>query len=787
MKLALGKALRKGAAQLLKKLDRSSDDHAAPVAVTDQADEGQSFDDIEKRLPTPIADSQNLPSDQLQAIIHLFAQGHLQQALVDATNTLKRFPDSAVLYNIAGACHAGLMQFDDAIASYTQALTIDSNYAKAHNNMAIALNAKGESKAAIASCKKALEIDPDYADAYNNMANFLKDRGDLEAAIDSYKQALKITPDDAKVHNNMGITLCAKGDLDTAIESYKQALIIQPDYAEAYLNIGVALQNMGDLGAAIDSYKQALIIQPDYAEAYLNIGLVLCVKGYPEASIDNFEQAIKSKPNYAEAYYSMGNAQVDKGDIDGGIESYEMALKIKPDYQAARADKLHQQSQICDWSALEQDRDLIARLGVSTEAIEPFAALALEDAPERHRVRSELYTKKNYGNKTPLPSIIAPLQKPKRLRIGYFSADFNEHPVAYLIAKVLEIHDHKNFEVYGYSIGSPIDDNMRHRLIKAFDVFNDVDFMSDRDVALLARQNKIDIAIDLMGYTKNSRPGIFFYRAAPVQISYLGYPGSMGADFIDYIIADLTLIPVKNQKYYSEKPIYLPHHYQAQDDTLLISDEIPSRHTLGLPEEGFIFCAINNSYKITMTEFDIWMRILSKVEGSVLWLLESNQWAKINLLKEAQARGIAEQRLIFAKRVNHKQYLAQFKIADLYLDSFYYNAGATASNALWAGLPVLTKPGEGYTARMAASLLSSIDLSELVTHSLKEYESLALELATNPQRLSEIRNTLAENRLSTPLFNTALYTKHLENGYEQAYQRYYDGKQPKAITVTEDC
>jgi protein O-GlcNAc transferase len=635
------------------------------------------------RLSEPSTKSQDPPSEQLHSIINLFTRGQLQQALSDASQMLERFPNSAVLYNIAGASNAGLMQFDAAINSYKQSLKIKPDYAKAYNNMAIALNAKGDPEAAVECCKQALKIEPDNADAYNNMGIALNDKGDSEAAVASYKQALNIKPDDAEVYNNMGVALVAQGALDA------------------------------------------------------------------------------------------------------GIKSYEMALKIKPDYQDARVNKLKQQSRICDWTALEQDRDLITKLGISTESISPFSILPLEDCPERHRVRSEILTKKLYGYKTPLPPAVRPPQKPQRLRIGYFSADFREHPVAYLMAKVLEMHDRNRFEVYGYSIGPATDDDMRKRLIKAFNVFVDVHDMNDQDVALLARQDKIDIAIDLTGYTKNYRASIFAYRAAPVQINYLGYPGTMGADFIDYIIADQTLIPMDSQKFYSEKPIYLPHHYQAQDNTLSISDDTPSRLDLGLPDKGFVFCAINNSYKIRVTEFDVWMRLLGHVDGSVLWLLESNKWVKDNLLKEAHLRGISADRLVFAKKVSHEKYLAQFRQADLYLDTFNYNAGATASNALWAGLPVLTKLGESYTARMAGSLLASIGLSELITHSAAGYEKLALALATNPERLAKIRQTLVDNRLSTPLFDTALFTKHLENGYQQVYQRYYDSKLPEAIFVSE--
>ena len=713
--------------------------------------QGQAFDQLEKRLSESSANLQDPPTDQLQPIINIYTQGQLQQALSDASQMLERFPNSVVLYNIAGASNAGLLQFDKAIDNF----------------------------------KRALKINPDNAGTYNNIGSALKEKGDLEKAVASYKKALKIKPDYAEAYYNLGIALKDNGDLEAAIASYKKAIKIKPDYSEAYNNLGVALQDKGDSDAAIDSYKQALKIKPDFAESCRNMGISLQNKGNIKAAIASYEEAIKLKPYDAETYYNMGVALVERGALDAGIKSYDMALNINPGHQVARVNKLHQQLHICDWTALAQDRDLIAMLGTSTESIEPFTILSLEDAPERHRVRSQIFNKKLYGYKTPLLPTVKPSQKPQRLRIGYFSADFYEHPVTYLMAKVLEEHDRMRFEVYGYSIGPAKDDDMRQRLINAFDVFIDVRDMNDQDITQLARQDKIDIAIDLTGYTKNSRPSIFAYRAAPVQINYLGYPGTMGANFIDYIIADQTLIPMDSQKFYSEKPIYLPHHYQAQDNTLPISDYTPSRLDLGLPEDGFVFCCFNNNYKISPSEFDIWMRLLGHVDDSVLWLLESNKWVKVNLLKEAKLRGISADRLVFAQKVSHEKYLAQFRRADLFLDTFNYNAGATASHSLWAGLPVLTKLGEGYTARMAGSLLPSIGLSELATHSEEDYESLALALATDPERLAKIRQTLADNRLSTPLFDTELFIKHLEDGYQQVYQRYYDGKLPEAIFVPE--
>ena len=370
-----------------------------------------------------------------------------------------------------------------------------------------------------------------------------------------------------------------------------------------------------------------------------------------------------------------------------------------------------------------------------------------------------------------------------RLRIGYFSADFSEHPVAYLIASVLETHDRKQFEIYGYSIGPFNNGKMRQRLIKAWDAFNDVHTMSDYNIAMLARQDKIDIAIDLTGYTKNHRVGIFAYRAAPVQINYLGYPSTMGTDFMDYIIADTVLIPVGYEQYYSESILRLPNTYMPTDNTRQISTRKITRSEMGLPKVGFVFCCFNNNYKISSREFDIWMRILHKVKGSVLWLRKSNVWSEDNLRAEAVSRGIDSTRLVFAGLAPMDEHLARQKLADLFLDTFIFNAHTTATEALWVGLPVVTKIGKGFAARVAASLLTAIDLPELITETEQEYETLILQLATNPKDLEYFRKKLADNRLSSSLFDTRLFTINLEEGYLKACKLYYDGKLPKDIFV----
>ena len=376
-----------------------------------------------------------------------------------------------------------------------------------------------------------------------------------------------------------------------------------------------------------------------------------------------------------------------------------------------------------------------------------------------------------------------PSKRPKRIRIGYFSTDFKEHPVAYLIAKVLKQHNHDQFEVFGYSVHGSSSCEMRQRLEKSFDSFKDVQSMSDRDIAQQARYDEIDIAIDLNGYTQNARTGIFAYRAAPIQINYLGYPGTMGSNFMDYIVADKSLIPVENQKYFNEKQLYLPHTYLPTDDSRELSKKKITRGDMRLPDNAFVFCCFNNNYKISPTEFDIWMRLLTKVENSVLWLRQSNQFSIKNLKNEAQKRNVDPSRLVFANKAPIDEHLARQRLADLFVDTFSFNAHSTAADALWAGLPVVTKLGLGFAARVAGSLLNAVGLPELVTDTEQDYEALILELATNSTKLAKIKEKLATNRLRQPLFNTKLYTMHLENGFHQAYQNYFDGNPPQTIIV----
>ncbi|MDC1194859.1 tetratricopeptide repeat protein, partial [Pseudomonadota bacterium] len=546
-------------------------------------------------------------------------QGKLDEALEAQKKSIELMPNYADDYNNLGITLQCQGKLDKAIDAYKKALLLKPDYALAYSNMGNSLKDQGKLDEALEAHKKSIELMPNHAEVYNNIGITLKNQGKLEEAIDAYNKALSLKPNYTEAYSNMGNALKDQGNFDEALEAHKKSIELIPNYVQAYINIGNVLSDQGIFDQAIIFYNQALSIRPDYAEAYNNIGVALKEQRKLEEAINALKKAILLKPNYAEAYRNMGNIYRDLGQLEKGIDAYEKALTIKPNYEIARAEKLYELARICDWDVIKKDGDLIPLLGTTHQFITPFSLLSLEDAPERHRIRSKIYAEARYlQNSLPFPNISS--KTPGRIRIGYFSADFKEHPVGYLIAKVIEQHNRDKFEIFGYSLVNKKEDELQKQFTTSFDVFNDVSKISDKNVALMSRNDNIDIAIDLTGYTENSRSAIFAYRAAPIQINYLGYPGTLGADHIDYIVTDQYVVPPENQKYFTEKQIYLPNTYMPTDNTREISTRYISKKEFNLTEGSFVFCCFNNSYKITSKEFDIWMRLLNKVEKSVLWL-----------------------------------------------------------------------------------------------------------------------------------------------------------------------
>ena len=708
----------------------------------------------------------------------------LDEALTRYEQAVKLAPDFADAYNNRGTALQELKRLDEALASYEQAIKLRPDYAEAYSNRGHALQELKRLDEALASFDEVIKRKPDSAEAYNNRGTALGELKRLDEALASYDAAIKRKPDYAEAYYNRGRALQELKRLDEALESYAQAIKLRPDYLEAHNNSGNALQELKRLEEALASYELAITLEPGFAEAYCNRGLALQELKRLDEALDSCEQAIKLRPDFAEAYRNRGNALQELKRLDEALDSYDKALSIEPGFEFLFGSRLHLKMRMCDWSDAEsQITELFQKVQLNEKVTSPFPVLAITDSSALQRKAAEIWVNDKYPASLALPKFPR-RQKTGKIRIGYFSADFRNHPVAFQTAGLFETHDRSRFELTGFSFGPNMQDEMTQRMEAAFGRFVDVRAHSDKEVALLSRNLEIDIAVDLGGFTQDSRTKIFALRAAPLQVSYLGYPATMGAEYIDYIIADGVLIPNASRQYYAEKVAYLPNSYFVNDRARAVAEKTFSREELGLPATGFVFCCFNNSYKINPDTFDGWMRILGQVEGSVLWLSEANPTAVLNLRKEAEARGIRAARLIFAKRMLlMEEHLARLRAADMFIDTFPYNAHATGSDALWAGLPVLTRVGHTFAGRVAASLLNAIGLPELITKTQSEYEALAIELATNPDRLIQIRKKLEANRLAAPLFDTELFTRHMENAYVQMYERYHADLPPDHIYV----
>ena len=548
----------------------------------------------------------------------------------------------------------------------------------------------------------------------------------------------------------------------------------------------MALQELGRQEEAISSFSRASAINPNFAGAHNNLGLVFEKLGRPEEAIASFNRALAINPNYAGALNNLGFSLQELGRLDEAIACFSRAVNLDPHHAAYQAQMLHQLRRICDWHRLGTSLSDIAKnleVDANTRLTPPpFLLFSLSDDPLFQNRLASCWTTSMFGEKNGFGAH-TPKSSSGVINIGYFSADFHNHATMYLMARLLEVHDRSKFRIHAYSYGPEANDGMRSRLVGAVDVFHDVRSLGDKEVAELSRRDGIDIAVDLKGLTGYARMGIFAYRAAPIQASYLGYPGTTGAPYMDYVIADPVVIPETDRQYYSEKVVHLPNSYQVNDDTRAISETTATRAECGLPESGIVFCCFNKAYKIDPEVFEIWMRLLGRVHGSALWLFKDNAWAEENLRKEAQKSGIEPGRIIFASPMPLPDHLARHRLADLFLDTFDYNAHTTASDALWAGLPLVTRMGASFASRVSGSLLNALNMPELSTTTSEDYEALALDLATNPENLLKIKAKLQKNIKTAPLFNTELFARHIEDAYTLMYQRYQDGLRPDHIKI----
>lgn len=656
------------------------------------------------------------------------------------------------LHGMMGEALQAVGQLDEATDSYRRAVTLAPNSAPIHANLGNAFLQRGMLEEAVAAYQRALGLDPRSAATHNNLGNALTQLGRFDEAIAAYGCALAADPTYATAHNNLGDVFRARHEFGRATECYRQALTIEPDYALAHCNLGIALTDQGSPDEAIVSLRRAISIAPTFVAAHVNLGNALravFTQARYEEALASYDRAVALKADSIEALSNRAEVLRELGRYEESARDYAQVLSIDPANDLARGGMLTIGVLTCAWdSYAENVRGVTESIVAAKHTIAPFIFLYISGSPTDQLRCAEAYVRSEHIRRSPLWT--GERYSHPKIKVAYLSGDLYNHATAYLMAGLFEAHDRSRFETTAVSFGPDLHDEMTARLGTAFDRFLHIGSNGDRDVALLLKKLEIDIAVDLKGYTRGARPGVLAYRPAPIQVNFLGYPGTMAVDHIDYILADRVVIPEDQQMLFNEKVVYLPDSYQPNDAARRIGERTLARSEAGLPENGFVFCSFNNSGKITPQIFDIWIRLLRRVHGSVLWLLEDNVAAVQNLRHEAIRRDIAANRLIFAPRVKSEDHLARQRLADLMLDTLPYNAHTTASDALWAGVPIVTCAGSSFAGRVAASLLHAVGLPELVAGSLEEYEALALEFAEHQAALAAIKAKLATNRETYP-------------------------------------
>ncbi len=663
------------------------------------------------------------------------------------------------LFSQALAAHrAG--QLDIAATLYRQILSHSKKQFAPLHLLGVIEGQRGNLAEGIRQISKAIKLNPHSADAYLNLGRMQGELGDLPNAERNLRKALAINPASGLASGNLAAVLRRLERFEEALSCVDAALAREPANAIAIVNRANILFDLERYDEAKAAYQHALRINQRDHEAWLGLGATENRLKNPEGAVAALKHAVAIKPESLEAWLSLGHAFENMGRHEETAAVTERAIGLNPQATFASGMQAYAKKSLCDWSHTAEEREAcIAGIRRGEPAAAPFASLLLMDHPADQLKCAALYAQ-TVGARQPEPVWRGEHYRHDRIRVAYLSGDFRDHPVAHLMAGMLEHHDRIRFETFGISL-SPSDSSAEQRRIgAALTHFHAVHDKNDAEVAALLRKLEIDIVIDLIGYTQGTRPGILARRSAPVQVNYLGYPGTMGTRHHDYLIADRTVIPTEEQKFYSEQVVHLPDCYLPNDRTRAIADQAPSRAEEGLPAKGFVFCGFNNPFKLSPEIFDVWMRLLGEVEGSVLWLRNIKGKAPDNLRREAEARGIAGERIVFARRAERMEdHLARHRLADLFLDTLNYNAHTSACDALWAGLPLITCIGSTFAGRVGASVLKAVGLPELITTSLADYEALALKLAREPTTLAGIKARLASQRLTAPLFDTARFTR----------------------------
>jgi len=703
-----------------------------------------------------------------------------------------------------------------SLEAYRRALAIDPSHLEALNNLADSLTAMERMAEALPLLERALALQPDYVPALNNRANLLQllhrtadalqdfDRavalsqghpyvlfnraGALmtlkryaEAEADC-RRALAQAPNHVGALFNLGKALAGQGKLDDALATSDTLIALQPGNPAAWCDRGSLLAGMHRHREAWACLDKALAIEPDYADAWFASGMLYSSFLQHDAALNCFRRVFALQPGNAEASVRLAEALRRLGRDEEALAAFQETLRIDQDYPFVRGQaawlKLHR----CNWEGVDADIEATLRaVRDGKRAAPPLDLLAMSGDAEGQLRCARTFVAHAFP---PPPATLWQGERysNRRIRIAYLSADFRDHPVSYLIAGLLEQHDRSRFETYGLALEQQGASQLGARVKGAFEHFSLVKETSDEEIARWLREQQIDIAIDLMGHTTFARTKVFALRPCPVQVSYLGFPATAGAQYLDYIIADAYVIPPGMEPHYAEKVVRLPDTFQC-NDAKRSAAPTPGRADAGLPQAGVVYCCFNNSAKLSPATFDLWMQVLRDVPGSVLWLFADHPILQANLRKEAQARGVDPQRLVFAPVVPYPEHLARLSLADVFLDTLPFNAGTTASDSLWAGVPVVTRSGEAFAARMAGSLLHAIGMPELITNTPEQYVALAVRLGSEPAFLAATKATLAANRATKPLFDTDRFRRHIEAAYIAMWERAQRGEPPADITV----
>jgi protein O-GlcNAc transferase len=749
-----------------------------------------------------------------QRAFALYQQGRFQQALELAETLLTLSPPQPSLLNLAAVCARPLGLSDKAETYLRSAIGVKPDYAGAHGNLGLVLRDAGRLGEAESSFLRALELNPDdmagminlgnlyrasqrpteaeaafrktlssapeNVDALYNLGLLLAESGRAEEAEAAFRQSLKIRPDQADVCNDLGNVLMARLRLDEAEQAYRQAIALWPGYADAHCNLGMLLLEAGKSDAAMAAFRRALELAPGHPDALNSLANQLSLEGRFEQAEQAYRKAMAARPDSATLHNNFGNLLTKTLRLGEAEAAYRMAVSLQPDFGHALGQAVNCARQRCDWSKADADAQAVAQaLQKGVTGIPPLAVLSLPElSPAQHRLASELAALSSLKPYLEAPPLVDPTlhRTHQRLRIGYLSSEFHEHPVMHLLIGILETHDRAHFEVHAYSTGPARRDAYRTRAEQGCEYFHDFGSTGKLDAARRIAADEIDILIDLSGHAGHIKPVIAALRPAPVIVNWLGHPGTLGVPRLaDYIIGDAVLTPLEHAGHYSETLAWMPHCYQPNDPRQEIGIR-PTRHEVGLPEQALVFCSFNQAYKLTPAIFTIWCRLLDAAPGSVLWLQQPNDGATAdNLRREAAHRGIAAERLVFGPKLPMAEHLARLQLADLALDTFPYGSGATGSNALRAGVPMVTLMGDSYVSRMAASQLHAVGLPELVTTCPEDYFKLARDLALAPAKLAMLREKLARNLPTSALFDAIGFTRDLERLYERIWMDHERG------------